>query len=111
VVVNKWASWCGPCRLEFPWFQSLAQRRGDEIAFLGDGADDSRDGLATFLEELPLPYPSYLDPDSEIAKEIGAPRNFPATAFYDRSGDLVFTHQGVYPDEEALIADVDRYAR
>ena len=112
VVVNKWASWCGPCRLEFPYFQSQAEKRGGEIAFLGVGADDSIDALETFLEQLPLPYPSYYDPDLEISKEFGGPtRAFPSTAFYDRSGELVFTRPGVYEDEAALAADIDRYAR
>src|SRR5262249_24060045 len=45
VVVNKWASWCGPCRFEFPWFQSLAEKRGGQIAFLGVNSNDS-DGSA-----------------------------------------------------------------
>ena len=74
VVVNKWASWCGPCRFEFPWFQSLAEKRGGEIAFLGDAGNDSEDALSTFLEELPLPYPSYLDPDLKIAAAARWPR-------------------------------------
>ncbi len=86
VVVNKWASWCGPCRLEFPFFQSQAEQRGAEVAFLGVLSNDSEDAGATFLEELPLPYPSYLDPDQDIAAEIEAPQNFPATAFYDSQG-------------------------
>jgi cytochrome c biogenesis protein CcmG, thiol:disulfide interchange protein DsbE len=111
IVVNKWASWCGPCRHEFPFFQKLADERGGEIAFLGVDSEDSEDAAATFLEELPLPYPSYLDPNSEIAAEIGAPANFPATAFYDSGGERVYTRQGVYSDEAALAADVQRYAR
>ena len=53
VVVNKWASWCGPCRFEFPWFQALAEKRGGEIAFLGDAGDDSEDALSTFLDDIP----------------------------------------------------------
>jgi thiol-disulfide isomerase/thioredoxin len=110
VVVNKWASWCGPCRLEFPHFQKQAELRGTKVAFLGVGSDDSEDALATFLEELPLPFPSYLDPDQDIAAAMGAPRNFPATAFYDSSGELVYTRQGVYADEADLAADIDRYA-
>ena len=69
---------------EFPYFQTQATKRGAEIAFLGVGSNDSEDALATFLEELPLPYPSYLDPDQEIAKELGGTTAaFPATAFYD----------------------------
>jgi len=112
VVVNKWASWCGPCRAEFPYFQSQASERGAEVAFLGVGSNDSEDALATFLEQLPLPYPSYLDPDQEIAKELGgATQAFPATAFFNASGELVFTHNGQYSSEEDLAAEIDRYAK
>jgi cytochrome c biogenesis protein CcmG/thiol:disulfide interchange protein DsbE len=111
-VVNKWASWCGPCRYEFPWFQSLAQRRGGEIAFLGVNSNDSDSTAEQFLSELPLPYPSYTDPDLKIAQDLGGPpQAFPTTSFYDRSGELVYTHPGVYADESDLIADVERYAQ
>jgi len=109
VVVNKWASWCGPCRLEFPFFQSLAQRRGAEIAFLGVDSNDAEDAAATFLEQLPLPYPSYLDPDQDVAAVIGAPANFPATAFYAADGELVHTRQGGYASEADLLADIETY--
>ena len=112
VVLNKWASWCGPCRFEFPLFQSQAVERGGEVAFLGVDSNDSEDAAATFLEELPLPYPSYLDPDQEIADEfMDNAREFPATAFYDSDGELAYVHLGAYPDEETLAADIDRYAR
>lgn len=111
VVVNKWASWCAMCRFEFPHFQSQAQERGGEIAFLGVDAEDSVDAARTFLERLPLPYPSYVDPGSEIAELIEAPRTFPATAFYDRRGELVRTFQGTYSSEEQLAADIERYVR
>ena len=111
VVINKWASWCGPCRFEFPWFQSLAQKRGGQIAFLGVNSNDSDGSAKQFLSELPLPYPSYSDPDLKIAQELGAsPQYFPTTAFYDRSGKLVYTHPGQYQDEQALVADVNKYA-
>jgi cytochrome c biogenesis protein CcmG, thiol:disulfide interchange protein DsbE len=112
IVVNKWASWCGPCRLEFPWFQSLAKERGGEIAFLGVDSNDSESTARQFLGELPLPYPSYSDPGMEIAGELGGPpQAFPATAFYDRTGELVFTRPGVYSSEQELIGDVERYAK
>jgi cytochrome c biogenesis protein CcmG, thiol:disulfide interchange protein DsbE len=111
VVVNKWASWCGPCRFEFPWFQSLAQKRGGQIAFLGVNSNDSSASAETFLSELPLPYPSYSDPDLNIAQDLGGPPQFmPTTAFYDGSGKLVYTHPGQYQRESDLVADVNRYA-
>jgi thiol-disulfide isomerase/thioredoxin len=112
VVVNKWASWCGPCRFEFPFFQELATERGAEIAFLGIDSDDSEDAARTFLEELPLPYPSYSDPHHEIADEfLDNAREFPATGFYDSRGELAFVHRGVYASQDALAADIRRFAR
>ncbi|HEY6771861.1 MAG TPA: redoxin family protein [Solirubrobacterales bacterium] len=111
VVVNKWASWCGPCRFEFPWFQSLAQKRGGQIAFLGVNSNDSSGSAKTFLGELPLPYPSYTDPDLQIAQDLGGPpQAFPTTTFYDRSGKQVFTHPGVYANESQLDADVTKWS-
>jgi len=111
VVVNKWASWCGPCRFEFPWFQSLAEKRGGQIAFLGVNSNDSSGSAQTFLSELPLPYPSYSDPDLKIAQDLGGPpQAFPTTTYYNRSGNQVFTHPGVYGSEADLVADVSRYA-
>jgi cytochrome c biogenesis protein CcmG, thiol:disulfide interchange protein DsbE len=112
VVVNKWASWCGPCRFEFPWFQSLAEKSGGRIAFLGVNSNDSEGAAKQFLSELPLPYPSYSDPDLDIAQDLGGPpQAFPTTTFYDASGQRVFSHPGVYANEGDLQADVNRYAR
>ena len=110
VVVNKWASWCGPCREEFPFFQAQAIEREGEVAFLGLLSDDGAETGAQFLEELPLPYPSYLDPDKEIADSFNAGREFPSTVFIDAAGEVTFTKLGPYTDEASLAADIDRYA-
>ena len=67
IVINKWASWCRPCRAEFPIFQQVATDRGKEVAFLGVNAADKRPAAEKFLAERPLPYPSYEDPDEDIA--------------------------------------------
>ena len=96
VVINKWASWCNPCRAEFPVFQQLATERGREIAFLGVNSGDSTEPARKFLAEYPVPFPSYLDPDEKIAREIRAPANYPVTVFVDARGETAFIHQGGY---------------
>jgi cytochrome c biogenesis protein CcmG, thiol:disulfide interchange protein DsbE len=106
VVVNKWASWCGPCRLEFPFFQNLAARYGKQVAFIGVDSDDSPDAAATFLAEYPVPYPSYSDPDQEVAEVFNATLGFPSTAFYDEEGELVYLKQGGYAEQADLEADI-----
>ena len=50
MVVNKWASWCGPCRAEFPFFQSQSVKRGKRIAFLGVDGNDNDADAAEFLD-------------------------------------------------------------
>jgi cytochrome c biogenesis protein CcmG, thiol:disulfide interchange protein DsbE len=109
VVINKWASWCGPCRAEFPVFQQLATERGKEVAFLGLNGADSEQPARDFLDEYPVPFPSYEDPDEEIARELKAPANYPITLFVDARGKTAFIHQGQYTSKEQLAADVERY--
>jgi thiol-disulfide isomerase/thioredoxin len=108
-VVNVWASWCGPCRFEFPTLQKLSAAYGKRVAFLGVNSEDSDDAAKTFLEEAPVPYPSYTNGDGGIANELGA-IGLPATAFYDRHGKLVFLQQKPYTDDAELRADIERYA-
>jgi cytochrome c biogenesis protein CcmG, thiol:disulfide interchange protein DsbE len=109
VVINKWASWCGPCRSEFPIFQRVATERGREIAFLGLNAGDARPAAEGFLAERPLPYPSYEDEEEDIAQELRAARYFPMTVFVEPSGDIAFVKAGEYRSDADLEADIDRY--
>lgn len=110
VVVNIWASWCVPCRQEFPVLQQLSARYGKKVAFLGVNAEDSDDAAATFLREEPVPYPSYTDPGKDLLDSLNAYGGLPDTAYYDRSGKLLYLKQGAYGDLAELEADVRRYA-
>jgi thiol-disulfide isomerase/thioredoxin len=109
VVVNKWASWCGPCRTEFPIFQSEAVKEGKRVAFVGVNAGDSTGPAHRYLHATPLPFPSYVDPDEKIARSIHAPANYPITVFFDRRGKIAYIHQGGYRRAADLAADVRRY--
>ena len=109
VVVNKWASWCGPCRAEFPMFQKLSVQLGKRVGFIGVNSNDNADDAKSFLKRYPVAYPSYEDGDSKIAQVFNGIATFPATAFYDASGKLQYMHQGQYPSEQKLRADIRRY--
>src|SRR5919199_5645057 len=93
VVVNQWASWCGPCRFEFPFFRRLAEAYRGRVAFLGVDAQDSRSDAEAFLRRNPVPYPSFFDQDAEAARTFKGGQSWPTTAFYDSGGKLVYTHQ------------------
>src|SRR5215212_6011171 len=108
-VVNKWASWCRPCRAEFPVFQQVATQRGKQIAFLGVNGADKRPAAEKFLAERPLPYPSYEDPHEELAQKLKASKYFPMTVFLDRRGKTAFIKAGEYTSQAQLEADIDRY--
>jgi cytochrome c biogenesis protein CcmG/thiol:disulfide interchange protein DsbE len=111
VVVNKWASWCGPCRLEFPFLRDQAKKRKGQVAFIGVNSNDNRGDAEDFLKEEPVPYRHFEDPKLEIAAVFNAVQAFPSTAFYDSKGKLAFVHQGGYANEEDLAKDIDQYAR
>jgi cytochrome c biogenesis protein CcmG/thiol:disulfide interchange protein DsbE len=110
IVINKWASWCGPCRYEFPFLQQASVKFGRRIAFIGLNSGDADEAAAAFLKRFPLPYPSYVDRKARIAQHFGIGLSFPTTMYYDAGGTMRYAHQGNYTDEQALNADIERYA-
>jgi thiol-disulfide isomerase/thioredoxin len=111
VVVNKWASWCPPCRAEFPYFRDQAAKRARKTAFFGVDSNDNDGDARKFLASLPVGYPSFTDGNNKIAADFNGVQAFPTTVFYDRKGGVSFLHQGAYQSERKLAEDIDRYAR
>jgi cytochrome c biogenesis protein CcmG, thiol:disulfide interchange protein DsbE len=110
VVINKWASWCGPCRAEFGVFQRVSVSRGHEVAFLGiDSGDTSRTDALTFLRSFPVSFPSYYDQSGQAGVAVTDSTFTPVTVIYDRRGKI-FIHQGPYPSVAKLEQDLRRYA-
>jgi thiol-disulfide isomerase/thioredoxin len=110
VVVNQWASWCAPCRAEFPYFSDAVAEHGDEVAFLGIDFTDDRGAANEFLDEVPPGFASIYDPKGEAARSLGGGRIAPTTFFIGRDGKVVHTKLGGYPDAAALEADIRRHA-
>jgi thiol-disulfide isomerase/thioredoxin len=111
VVVNKWASWCGPCRAEFPYFGNQAKKLDGKVVFVGVNSGDNDDNAREFLGEYPVPFPSFKDPDLRVAASFNGVQAFPTTAYYDREGELAYLHQGAYLKESDLVDDIDKYVR
>jgi cytochrome c biogenesis protein CcmG/thiol:disulfide interchange protein DsbE len=110
VVINKWASWCEPCRSELGVFQRVSVARGREVAFIGiDSGDTSRSASLAFMREFPLSYPSYFDRSGSLGTAITYSTFTPVTVFYNRRGRQ-YIHQGPYPSQAKLEQDIRRYA-
>ena len=110
VVVNKWASWCGPCQYEFPVFQRVAVQYGRQVAFVGLNGKDHNQAAAAFLSRFPVTYPSYVDPQEDIARMIKAATYYPQTVYFNRQGQIVFDHAGPYESYGQLQQDIRHYA-
>jgi cytochrome c biogenesis protein CcmG/thiol:disulfide interchange protein DsbE len=110
VVINKWASWCEPCRAEFAAFQHASLAQGRAVAFIGiDSGDSSRGDAIAFLRSHPVGYPSYYDQSGQLGAALTDSTFTPVTVFYDRHGSQ-FIHQGPYLSTAKLEQDVRRYA-
>jgi thiol-disulfide isomerase/thioredoxin len=93
VVVNVWASWCGPCQAEAPLLHEASQTYGDRVQFLGVDIVDSLDGARGFIAEHDLAYPSIFDPTGAIRDALGMIGQ-PVTVFYDDAGNVADAYPG-----------------
>jgi thiol-disulfide isomerase/thioredoxin len=110
VVINKWASWCKPCKAEFGAFQRVAAEYGRQVAFLGiDSLDGSPAEALAFLRSHPVSYPSYYDADGSLGEQVTDSSFTPVTVFIPPHGNP-YIHQGQYPSAAKLREDVRHYA-
>jgi cytochrome c biogenesis protein CcmG/thiol:disulfide interchange protein DsbE len=118
VLINFWATWCAPCRIETPWLIELRNRyaaQGFEV--LGISADDldaddpqklseEKKEIARFAEQMHIPYPVLIDGDSLSTPYDGLDA-LPASYFVDRKGTVVAAQMGLTSKEE-IEADIRR---
>ena len=94
VVVNLWATWCAPCRVEMPML-AAAQQREAAVGFLFVNQGESSAAIHTYLRQEGLPLREVLlDKESQLGAAIGS-RGIPVTLFYDAQGRQVDAHFGI----------------
>ena len=102
VLLNFWATWCGPCRIEIPDLVRLNQRYDQsEVAIIGVSLDKNgtpdelRVQLEKFVKDLKIDYPIFLDNEGFLHREYGNFAFVPATFLIDRQGQVAHTYWGV----------------
>lgn len=92
IVLNFWASWCGPCKAEMPEFEKMYQEKKDEIHFLmvnmTDGNQETRKSAKEYVEDEGYTFPVYFDSDLNAAMAYQV-YSIPTTYFFDENGSMV----------------------
>jgi thiol-disulfide isomerase/thioredoxin len=106
IVLNVWASWCGPCRSEAPLLRNAHAQFGDLVTFIGIDVRDSQDGARSFIAEFGLDDFTHLfDATGAVPADLGG-RGVPLTFFVDPGGEIRHLHSGVV-DERTLAFYID----
>lgn len=85
VVLNFWATWCPPCRIEMPFFQRANERYGDRVAILGVNQAEPAETIQDYAARNGLSYPLLVDAEQKVNNRY-AVLNLPTTIFIDRNG-------------------------
>ena len=94
VLVNFWASWCGPCRKEMPVLEQLnRQYHGKGVTLVGVNVEPNSNDAAEWLKATPVSFPILFDVDSKVSK-LYQVEGMPNTVIVDRKGNVRYIHRG-----------------
>jgi thiol-disulfide isomerase/thioredoxin len=98
ILLNFWATWCGPCKAEIPGFVELQQQFGSELVIVGYSVDDTADKARAFAQEYKINYPVLLGEGREDVQEAYGPiYGIPASFLIAKDGRVCKRHMGIAP--------------
>jgi peroxiredoxin len=108
VMINFWATWCGPCRQEMPLLAKL-QAKYEPLGFTLLGVNIEPDSTAAqeWLKGMTVDFPILFDRQNDVAAHFGV-QGMPSSVFIDRTGNVRYVHQGYRPGDESKYADMIR---
>ena len=101
LLINFWATWCGPCRVEIPYLIELQQEYGDKLVVLGVSVDDTAEKLKPYANDMKINYPLLIGNGRQDFQDAYGPFwGIPVTVFVDRDGRIHKKHSGIASKEQ-----------
>jgi len=103
LIVDFWATWCGPCKDSFPAYQKLLDKFGDKLMVIGVSVDDDPSGIKDFAKDTGVKFPLAWDKGQTVAGRY-KPGTMPTSYIVDQNGIVRYVHSGFHAGDEKELA-------